>query len=562
MNRSRVLIFGASLAVAAIVIWLFRPATGGEFLTQMDDDEYLRKATEYGGLSLAASEWAFTTAEPYYQPLPRLSHVAVYQVFGANPREHHLANVLLHAVNAGLLVAFVETLLAVAGWPANGRRLGTAAGAGLLFGMHPLQVESVAWVAGRTTLLCAFFFVACLWAYVQTTKSVHRRIWWGATIVLFFGALLAKPMAISIPFVMLAMDYHPLNRHRELGWWRLLKEKAPLVGMAAAATFLTILTESHAGMWVGTEWLSPWQRLLSACRSLVFYLWKILWPAWLSPFYPFGTAVSLRHREFALPVLLVVLLTWICWRYRRRHPEGLAAWWAYVALILPSSGLAQAGSQAVASRYAYLAMVPVLAMMLAGLGAIWERLAVFGRSVLLLLLGVYAVFLGVRTRAEIPVWRNDITLWTTALSYFPDSEVARRMLGHGCCEVAMKLVEQRRFEEAFPHVMQTLELSPEYPLGHATLGAIYLKTKRYSEATASLQATLQLDPTLGAARYNLACAYTRLGRLAEAYQTLEELLKTQPRYAGVAARDNEFAALRQNPDFAEQFHRLIDNAGK
>lgn len=562
MHRSRVLIFGASLAVTATIVCLFWPATGGEFLTQMDDDEYLRKAAEYGGLSLAAMKWAFTTTEPYYHPLPRLSHVAVYQVFGANPRRHHLVNVLLHAANAGVLVCFVEALLAVSGWPPNGRRLWTAVGVGLVFGIHPLQVESVAWLAGRTTLLCVCLFVACLWAYVHATRSAHRRTWWGATVALFVGALLAKPMAISIPFVMLAMDYHPLNRYRELGWRRLLREKAPLVGICAAATFLAVITESQAGMLVGTEWLSPWQRLLLACRSLVFYLWKTLWPAWLSPFYPFETSVSLMRQEFAVPVFVVGLLTWICWRCWDRHPEGLAAWCAYVALILPSSGLAQAGSQAVASRYAYLAMAPVLSVMMAGLGTVWGRLAVFGKSLLVLLLGFYALFLAVRTRAEIPVWRNDITLWTRALSYFPDSEVARRMLGHGYCEVAMKLVEERRFDEALPHVKRTLELSPTYSLGHATLAAIYLKTKRYGEATTCLQQALQLDPTLGAARYNLACAYARLGKLAEAYETLEELLKARPRYAGLAARDSEFAALRENPEFAERFRILISSARK
>ena len=562
MKQSRVLSFSASLAVTAIISWLFWPATEGKFLTQMDDDEYLRKAAEYGGLSLAAMKWAFTTTEPYYHPLPRLSHVAMYQVFGANPRAHHLVNVLLHAFNAGLLVGFVETLLAVAGWPATGRRLWTAVGVGSVFGIHPLHVESVAWVAGRTTLLCAFLFVSCLWTYVHTTRSVHRRAWWWATVALFVGALLAKPMAISIPFVMLAMDYYPLNRYRQLGWWPPFKEKAALVGIGAAVTFLTILMESRVGMLVGTEWLSPLQRLLLACRSLVFYIWKTLWPAWLSPFYPFETGASLVHKEFAWSALIVALLTWICWRCRDRHPEGLAAWWAYAALILPSSGLAQAGSQAVANRYAYLAMVPVLLIVMTGLDTVGRRVSVFGRSVLVVLLGFYALFLAVRTRAEIPVWHDDITLWTTALSYFPDSEVARRMLGHGYCELAMKLVEQQHFDEALPHVMQTLELSPAYPLGHATLGVIYLKTKRYSEAATCLQQALQLDPTLGAARYNLACAYARLGKPAEAYATLRELLKTQPRFAGLAARDVELTALRNSSEYAQRFRELLAVAKK
>jgi len=561
MNQFRALLFSASLVVTAITVGLFWPATKGQFLTQMDDDEYLRRAAEYGGLSMAALKWAFTTTEPYYQPLPRLSHVAAYQVFGANPRGHHLVNVLLHAANAGLLVWFMDSLLAVASWPASGRRLWTAAGTGLVFGIHPLQVESVAWMAGRTTLLCAFFFVTCLWAYMRSAQSVHRRVWWWVTLALFVGALLAKPMAISIPFVMLAMDYYPLNRYRSVGWWPLLKEKVPLLGMAAGATILTIVTESRARLLVGTRWIGPGQRLLLACRSFVFYLWKTLWPAWLSPYYPFGNAVS-ASKEFVVPAVVVALLTWICWRRRNRHPEWLAAWGAYLALVLPSSGLAQAGSQAVASRYAYLAMVPALSVSLACLGVAWKRVAVLGRPALVVLLGLYGLFLTSRTRAEIPVWRDDITLWTTALSYFPDSDVARRMLGHGYCEVAMKMVQQQHFEEALPQVMKTLELSPDYPLGHATLGVIYLKTRRYSEAVACLQHALQLDPTLAAARYNLACAYVRLGKLAEACVKLEELLKTQPRYAEFAVRDAELATLRNDAEYGHRFHELLAAAKK
>jgi tetratricopeptide (TPR) repeat protein len=561
MNRFRVLIFSASLAVTAITLAVFWPAGNGRFLTQMDDDEYLRRAAQCGGLTMAAVKWAFTTAEPYYHPLPRLSHVAAYGVFGANPRGHHLVTVWLHAVNAGLLVCFMTALLGAAGWQADGRRLWTAAGVGLLFGIHPLQVESVAWMSGRTTLLCALFFVACLWAYLRAARSSRRRAWRWATTALFVGALLAKPMAVSIPLVMLALDYYPLNRYREAGWWPLLKEKASWVTMAAVATVVAIFTESRARLLVGTEWIGPVQRLFLACRSLVFYSWKTLWPAWLSPYYPFGTAVSWTHKEFVFSALVVVLLTWICWRHRHRHPEGLAAWCVYLALVLPSSGLAQAGSQAVASRYAYLAMVPLLSVALAGLGAVWRRIAASGRSALVVSLGLYALFLASRTRAEIPVWHDDITLWTRVLSYFPDSDVARHMLGAGYREAAMKLVEQRRFDEALPPVLQAVEFSPADPLGHATLGVVYLKTKRYQQAADSLERALQLDPSLGAARYNLACADTRLGKLAEAYAVLKQLLRSQPRYAGLAARDAELTALRNDPECGGRFRELIAAVG-
>jgi tetratricopeptide (TPR) repeat protein len=562
MNRFRVLLFSASLAVTAITLGVFWPAGKGQFLTQMDDDEYLRRAARYGGWSTAAVKWAFTTTEPYYHPLPRLSHVAVYQVFGASPRGHHLVNVLLHAANAGLLVWFIAALFAAAGWPADGRRLWAATGTGLVFGIHPLQVESVAWMAGRTTLLCTFLFVTCLWAYLRAAQSRRRRAWWWVSVALFVGALLAKPMAVSIPFVMLAMDYHPLNRHRGAGWRPLLKEKLPLVAMAAGATALTILAESQARLLVGTQWIGPAQRLLLACRSLVFYLWKTLWPAWLSPYYPFGTAVSWAHKEFAVSALVVALLTWICWQHRSRHPEALTAWWAYLALVLPSSGLAQAGSQAVASRYAYLAMVPVLALTGAALGVFWRHMAFLGRSALVVLLGLYASFLACRTRVEIPVWGDDITLWTTALAYFPESDVARHLLGAGYCELAMKLVEQRRFDEALPQVMKTLELSPTHSLGHATLGVIYLKSKRYEEAVPCLERALQLDPSLGAARYNLACADARLGKLAEAYATLKELLETQPQYGGFAVRDADLAALRNDPEYAQRVGELLNAASR
>ena len=557
MNVARTTLIGLALLIFAGTLWLHSPAIKGEFLTRMDDDEYLRQAVRLKGFTWNAVKWAFTTTAPYYHPLPRLSHVLDYQVWGRNAAGHHATSIVLHALNAALVFGFVWTLLGAVGSLTTGVRLAVSLGIAVVFAIHPLQVESVAWMSGRTTLLCTTFGVGCLWAYAA---GARRWLVW----TLFAAALLCKPMAVTLPLVMLAMDYFPLRRHERLGWGRLVREKTGLIAVTAAVAVAAMITESRAGgLMEPLETTPPWQRVFLAVQSLTFYPWKLVWPAWLSPYYPRHLGFSLRPSLVVASALCVGVVTVLSvWR-RRQTPALLAGWGAYVILILPMSGLAQTGGQAVADRYAYLAMVPLLLLASGAAVCLWRRCPAVARTGLAGLLVAEVFFFGVRTRAQIPVWHDDEALWRGVLKQYPDSDLANTL-------VAQTLLTQNRIDEALEYAQRAVRVAPSAET-HRNLGIALTRADRILDAIAEFDLALQLKPDLADAHYNLGIALMRLGRLPEAMDQWQRALRIQPDYVeahyniGVAlmrlgrmpeAIEHWEQALRIQPDYAEVHYNL------
>ena len=548
---------GVALAVFAGTFWLHWPGVKGGFLTGMDDDEYLQQAVRLKGLTWNAVHWAFTAPEPYYHPLPRLSHVLDYQLWGTNATGHHATNVALHAFNAALVFGFLWTLLGmVASWTTR-ERLTVALGVAAVFAIHPLQVESVAWVSGRTQLLCTAFGIGCLWAYVA-----GARRW--VVGMLLVAALLSKPMAVAFPFVMLAMDYFPLRRYERFGWGQCLRDKAVLIGLALAMSLVTMITESRAGgLLAPLHALRPSVRLSLAMQSLTFYLWKLVWPTWLSPYYPLGLGFSLRLPLVVASALCVGGITALSvWR-RRCTPALLAGWGAYVMFILPVSGLTQRGWQAAADRYAYVPMLPLL--LVAGGAAVWlwRRHGSIGRILLTCLLVCEFVFFGLRTRAQTLVWHNDETLWRGVLAQFPNSDVANNSL-------AQTLLSQGRIPEALEYAHRAVKVAPSAET-HRNLGIALTQAGRIQEALVEFELALRIKPDLADVHHNFALALLRLGRVPEAIGHWEQALRIEPNYAeahcnlGVVlqrtgkledAIGHYEQALRAKPDYAEAHYNL------
>jgi tetratricopeptide (TPR) repeat protein len=554
---SRKTLVGVALAIFAGTVWLYWPSVHGGFLTRMDDDEYLRQAVRWNGLTWGAVKWAFTTTQPYYHPLPRLSLVVDYQIWGKNAAGFHATNVILHGLNAALVFGFLWTLLGVVSLTA-GERLATVLGVAVVFAVHPLQVESVAWISTRSQLLCAAFGIGSLWTYVG---GARRRLVWG----LFVAALLSKPTAVSLPFVMLAMDYFPLRRHERLGWGRLIREKAVLMALAAAAATVTMITESHPGGFMEPLYAVQLpQRLFLAVQSLTFYPWKLVWPTGLSPYYPLGMGFSLQLPLVFASVLCVwgvtILTIWI----QRRAPAAMTGWTAYVLLILPVSGLVQRGWQAAADRYAYVAMLPLL--LLAGGAAVWlwRRGAMIERVALAGLLAGELLFFGVRTHGEISVWRNDETVWRAVRTQYPDSIQADEML-------AQALLNQNRVEEGIGFARDAVRIAPRTAETHMNLGIALTQAGQTTEAIEELNRAVRLRPDLASAHHNLALALLQAGRMPDAMEQWEQAVKLQPDYAEaqcnlgiVLEKTGRYEdaighferALRIKPDYAEAHYNL------
>jgi tetratricopeptide (TPR) repeat protein len=592
-------IVACSLAAVSIVtLWMFRPVLNNGFV-QWDDQIYLGELMRLGRFSWSSLWWMWTSLQPFYlQPIAWMTNLADYQVWGLDPVGHHATNWVLH----GVYVALVGTLIwLLTGKVANMRpteRLATCVGIALVCGIHPLQVESVAWVAARNGLLCSLWMVAALCAYVRAVGNDgdRRRGWWWTTVALDAVALLTKPFAVSLPAVMLAMDYFPLRRlavrgsslestppHLDLlprttgesssspllrkGEGRgegsfgatspikrfalLVGEKWPMIALSALASIGAIgaRVQMHELPQDPLE-----MRLLVAAHGLAFYWWKLAWPSWLSPFYPFSNHVSLWDKNFLPAVLFCAAVTIVAAWGWKRTPVLAAAWGSYLALLLPVCGLVQVGGQAMADRYAYLAMVPVLLGLGSGLLWLWRRGPAPIKVSLCVVVGAWLALLGLWTRAQIAVWHDDISLWRAALKHFPDDP-------HSNYDLGVALLEAHRLEEARAAVERAIAHSDPHtaqlPMAHGTLGTIYLKMHQYNAAVEQLQEAVASDATLWAARYNLACAYARMGRLAQAYDELKALVTTQPGYASLAARDGELMALRDDPQYRTQFAELV-----
>src|SRR5579859_3211083 len=284
MNISRTKLVGLGMLVFTLTAWLYWPTVHGKFLSG-DDMEYLHQSERRNGLTWNAVKWAFTCTDEYYHPLVRLSHVLDYQIYGRNAAGHHATGIVVHALNAALVFGFLWTLLGATSLT-TGERLMVALWVALVFAIHPLQTESLAWMSGRTQQLCTMFGIGSLWAYAV---GARRWVVWG----LYVLALLCKPMAVSFPFVMLAMDYYPLRRHEQLGWGRLVWEKAVWIALAGAVGLATAITKSKSGNLMPLATVPVSERLFLALESLTFFPSKLVWPSHLLPVYPMTLGLSL-----------------------------------------------------------------------------------------------------------------------------------------------------------------------------------------------------------------------------------------------------------------------------
>lgn len=554
MTVSRAKLVGVALVIFTLTVWLHWPSVHGKFVFG-DDKEYLRQSVRWNGLTWDAVKWAFTSTESYYHPLVRLSHVLDYQIWRTNAAGHHATGLVLHALNAALVFGFLWTLLGATSLT-TGERFMVALWVAVVFAIHPLQVESVAWMSGRTQLLCTTFGILSLWAYAA---GARRWLVWG----LYVAALLCKPMAVSLPFVMLAIDYYPLRRHEQLGWGRLVGEKTLWIALAVVASVATVITKSQLGQISTLATIPPSERVFLTFESLAFYPLKLVWPSHLSPVYPMQL-LSLNQWPVLASVLTILITTAVAVVERRRRPMLIAAWGAYVVLILPVSGLMPIGFQSMAQRYAYEAMLPVL--LLAGAAGIWvwrrrmtaARLALVGTIVAPLFC------FAVRTRQLIPDWSTEERVRRAVLTVFPDSEQSNRAF-------AKMLLDQGRVGEALVYAQRAVELAPNQSYSHMTLGLVLGRLGRLPEAMAQDEQALQMNPDPAEGHYNFGAALAELGKVTEAAEQFEQAIRIKPDYPeahynyGAAldqmgrpqdAISHYEQALRLNPDYTEAHSNL------
>ena len=548
----------------------FLPALGGGFI-DWDDGSLLLRNPWYRGLGPTNLAWMVSTVRMgHWMPLNWISFGLDYVLWGMNPLGYHLTNVLLHAATGAALYVVAKRLLraALTGQPTTeGWLRGGALVAALAFSLHPLRVESVAWITERRDVLSGLFYLLTIWAYLRYVERRSRGAYW-TTVGCFALALMSKSMTASLPAVLLLLDVYPLRRLGGRAGWitsearRVWLEKLPFVVLAAAIAVVAFWALVSGSGLTPLRTLGLGARAALSIYALAFYVGKAFWPVHLSPLYELMLPIHPLETRFVLGGLTVASVTVAAFWLRHRWPGLLAAWLAFVVTLLPVLGIAHNGYQLAADRYTYLAGLS-LALLAGGAVAQWGRKALAVSA-----LGLAALL--ALTWMQIPVWRSDETLWRHAVVLDPAAGVARSNLGAA-------LTAERRYAEATRELERAAVLRPGYAEAWNNLGlALAPQPGRLPEAADAFRRALAARPRFGEAWNNLGVALATQGQVegaliafskatvvdpssAEARNNLGLALAGQGRVREAAAEfrralalNPEFLPARQNLDQAER----------
>ncbi len=571
--------------IAAVTVAVFLPSLRGEFLL-WDDDANFTGNLNYRGFSADNLRWMFTNAFGHYMPLTWLTCALDYTLWGMNPVGYHATNMALHTLNALLFFFLLRKLLRHAApelAPATAD-LAAAAGA-LFFSIHPLRVESVAWLTERRDVLSGVFFLLTALAYVRAAEEPlgngARWKWLGLSTLAFVAMLFSKTMGLTLPLVFLVLDVYPLRRWSRAAAPRLLLEKLPLVALMLGALVMLSISAGRAGGMSDRANYPLVQSLGRPGYALMFYLAKTLLPVGLSPLYWYRPELGLPHVVgwVCLLGLTALLLFW-----RRRFPAALAAWMAYGLLIAPASGLVSMGSFTGADHYTYVACLPfaVIGTML--------TVALARRFPLPLAGGALAAILltfGALSWRYCSVWTDSVSLWTRAVEMDPDVYYSRANLGRalaarGNLEPALAQLDrsiemqsrwyesfgwrararlmQGNLQGAFEDATQALRLQPDWAEGFVIRGHALSKIGRSQEAAAEFSRALELRPQFMEARIGRATERAKLGDLDGALADLDEAVRFDPQPSVYVRRGTTRAMRNDLPGAAADFSLALELA--
>jgi len=516
-------VWGICVFLALAVLLVFGQTLWNGFVNY-DDDLYVYDNPHVaGGLTWQGVSWALTYSQiGHWHPLTWLSHMLDCQFFGLNAGGHHLTNVLLHATTAILLFLLLRRLTDAL-WP--------SAFVAAAFAFHPLRVESVAWVAERKDVLSGFFFMLTLLTYVRYVEQskVHgskSKMFYGLTLLLFAMGLLSKNMVVTLPFVLLLLDYWPLRRFPfpEQSVTRtvtcLMVEKFPLFILSAASCLATsFVSEKIATI----DRLPVSFRLENAAVSYATYLWQMFYPTGLAIPYPLELH-NLSSWKVAGAVILLGAISLVAIMRRGKRPYFMVGWFWFIGMLTPAIGAVQISYYAHADRYTYLPQIGLylaIAWAINDLTASWHQ----RRIVLGVTMAVTITALMICTSIQISYWRNSESLWTHTLACTTNNFRAHNNLGNA-------LVPQGRLDEAIDQYQQALQINPNYAEAHNNLGNALNMQGRLNEAIDQYQQALQIDPDYTEAHYDFGTVLMRAGRLAEAIGHFERAVELVPDNAG------------------------------
>ena len=488
------------MLLVLIPIGLYLQATQFDFV-DFDDFQYVTlNENVTSGISLNNIAWAFRSLyASNWHPLTWISHMLDVQVFGMNPAGHHLTNILLHTANTLLLFLVLKRMTG-----AHWQSMAVA----VFFAIHPLHVESVAFVAERKDVLSTLFWLLTMLAYLSYVRN-PAIISYVFVILLYAMGLMSKPMLVSLPIILLLLDYWPLGRWQQhegdvsqpLYFWRLVLEKLPLFAMAAASCIITVVAQDSGGSLGSLAFSSLLLNLATALVAYANYLSKMIWPVGLAAFYPLQE--NIPWWQITGSIMLLLSVSFVCIHEIRKRPYLAVGWLWYLISIFPVIGIVHVGKQAMADRYTYIPLIGIFIMLAWEAGRISERWR-FRRPVLITVSMSIVAALSLLTWHQIGYWKDGITL--------------------------------------FEHVVKT---TAPNSLSRTNLGVALMNKSRYGEAIQQLNSALMADPSSKSAYYNLGLIYYKLGNFPAAIEALNEVIRIDPTYKrALSKRDDAYNFLR------------------
>jgi tetratricopeptide (TPR) repeat protein len=534
MSESAKKAFVVFTYVVLIVSTLLVFGQAGNFNSINYDDSAYVYGNQHvlSGLTADGVVWAFTTGHTgNWHPLTWLSLMLGCQLFGPNPGWMHLVNVLLHLANALLLFAVLKKMTGA---------LWQSAFVAAAFALHPMHVESVAWIAERKDVLSTLFMLLTLAAYIGYVKrpSIFRYL---IALTLFAAGLMAKPMLVTLPLLLLLLDYWPLNRFdpqpaktsgrqnrkpSPIGAgrppaYRIMVEKIPFFVLAAASSAVTLVVQRAGGAMTGIAVVPLHIRIANAFLSYAKYVGKMFWPKNLAVFYPFD-AGSIASWQVAMSVLLLLVISILVIRLGRRRKYLTVGWFWFVITLLPVIGLVQVGKQAIADRYAYIPYIGLFIAIAWGLPELlWklpQRKTAMGLS-----MAISLTVLGIVAHRQASYWQDSATLAWHALEVTQGNYVAYNNRGIAYGDLG-------RSAEAIGDFSEAIRINPGYDEAYNNLGIIYKRLGHLQEAVDAYKQAIKIKPNYAEAYNNLGNGYSRLGRGTEAIGAYEQAIKIKPDY--------------------------------
>lgn len=573
--------------LALLVLVVFCSTCGYEFVN-FDDDEYVYENDHVrAGLTIQGIAWALTAFHASnWHPLTWLSHMLDCQLYGMNPGGHHLTNVFLHAAAAIVLFLTMKRMTG-AMWP--------SAWVAAVFAIHPLRVESVAWVAERKDVLSGLFFMLTLWCYARYVERPASWSRYACVVVVFLLGLLAKPMLVTLPCVLLLLDYWPLRRFAQPApeadapwfparWAPLIIEKLPLFGMAAASCALTIGAQRNA--LASLDRVPFFSRAANAAVAAIAYIGKLLYPVDLAVLYPLPAGPRPIGTVITAVVMLAAIST-TAFALRRKCPYLIVGWLWYLGTLVPVIGLMQVGSQAMADRYTYLTQIGLSIAIAWGSVSLAGRSASRQRALAAVACVLVVAMMGCAWR-QTAHWRDSQALWTHTLRCTSRNWLAHNNLGFALAargqiddaidqyrkalaikpdhfkahyNLANAFAGRGQADEAVAEYLRALEIEPRDVDAHNNLGLTLASLGQVDEAIDAYRRALELKPDSISGHTNLGIALTGRGQVDEAISHYRQALEIDPEHVGTRCNyGNALLVQGKRPEALEQYRKALDAA--